>query len=558
MSNATSSKQGAISEKFLVIPVIVLILAQVGTSGENSAMSLSATALAETFGCTTADFQLANMVYSLVAGALMIAGGMMGVIIGWKKNFRIGALLCAAGEVVVALSPNMMVLTWGGRILVGLGASFMIPSLLGLVPYMYHSGKNRALAFGCIGAATGIATVLPILFGVLLESLGFRVTFGILAVYFVLVFAASFALPPIKETEGNLKFDYVGTGLAALGLFLFLVGISRLSVWGLVTATADAPFSVMGLSPALVMAVVGLVVLAVLIVVERKIEAKNGCALLPQSFYKNSQVLSGVFASFQIFFANAMIALLLLPFLQRVAGWSAVQAALIAVAAGVPMFLFAMGIPKLMPTLHPRRAIQAGYILIAAGLICVLFSLSSEGVNALVWVGSIVLGIGLGCLSAHASNVVALTINDRDAAQSGGVQTTSRNVGYAISIAVLGAVLLLGIGSGISSAIADNSAVSAETKAIVASQNIDMMSDTAFREKFADVAQSDEEMNALVQANGTARLDALRMAFIVGTVFVLASLLTTPAIRVTRKEDAETQEEINVAALAEEEDVAIA
>ncbi|WP_288220076.1 MFS transporter [uncultured Adlercreutzia sp.] len=301
MSNATSSKQGAISEKFLVIPVIVLILAQVGTSGENSAMSLSATALAETFGCTTADFQLANMVYSLVAGALMIAGGMMGVIIGWKKNFRIGALLCAAGEVVVALSPNMMVLTWGGRILVGLGASFMIPSLLGLVPYMYHSGKNRALAFGCIGAATGIATVLPILFGVLLESLGFRVTFGILAVYFVLVFAASFALPPIKEAEGNLKFDYVGTGLAALGLFLFLVGISRLSVWGLVTATADAPFSVMGLSPALVMAVVGLVVLAVLIVVERKIEAKNGCALLPQSFYKNSQVLSGVFASFQIF-----------------------------------------------------------------------------------------------------------------------------------------------------------------------------------------------------------------------------------------------------------------
>ena len=329
-------------------------------------------------------------------------------------------------------------------------------------------------------------------------------------------------------------------------------------MWGLVTATADAPFSVLGLSPALVMAVVGLVVLAVLIVVERKIEAKNGCALLPQSFYKNPQVLSGVFASFQIFFASAVISLLLLPFLQRVVGWSAVQAALIAVAMGVPMFLFAMGIPKLVPALHPRRAIQAGYILIAAGLVCVLLSLSSDNVNALVWVGSIVLGIGLGCLSAHASNVVALAINDRDAAQSGGVQTTSRNVGYAISIAALGAVLLLGISSGISSAIADNSAVSAETKAIVASQNIDMMSDTAFREQFADVVQSDEEMNALVQANSDARLDALRMAFIVGTVFVLASLLTTPAIRVARKEDAETQEETAIAALAEEEDLAIA
>ena len=558
MSDSASKGHEGASEKFLVIPVIVLILAQVGTSGENSAMSLSATALANIFQCTTADFQLANMVYSLVAGALMIAGGMTGVIIGWKKNFRIGALLCALGETVVALSPSMVVLTWGGRILVGLGASFMIPSLLGLVPYMYHSGKNRAIAFGCIGAATGIATVLPLLFGVLLEALGFRVTFGILAVYFVFVFAASFALPPIKKEEGSFKFDYIGTGLAALGLFLFLVGVGRLSVWGLINATDAAPFSVMGLSPAPIMAVVGLVVLAILIVVERKVEAKNGCALLPQSFYKNSQVLAGVFASFQIFFANAMIALLLLPFLQRVSGWSAIQAAFIPVVAGIPLFLVAMGIPKLMPTLHPRRAIQAGYALVGAGLVCVMLSLSSDSVSVLVWFGSAILGVGLGCLSAHASNVVALAINDRDAAQSGGVQTTARNVGYAISIAALGAVLLLGINSGISSAIADNAAVSAETKSIVSSQNIDMMSDDSFREKFADVAQSDEEMEVLVQANSEARVDSLRMALIVGAVIIFASLLTTRAIRIARKEDGAVQEGSNAEASAKEEDLTTA
>ena len=153
MASMVAAKEGA--RKVLAFPILVLILAQMGTSGDNGALSLAATALTTDLGATVADIQLANMVYSLMAGAFMIAGGMMGTIIGWKKNFRMGALMCAAGEVVLAMAPNMAVFIWGGRTLVGFGASFMIPSVLGLVPKIYH-GKNRVLAFGCIGAASGV------------------------------------------------------------------------------------------------------------------------------------------------------------------------------------------------------------------------------------------------------------------------------------------------------------------------------------------------------------------------------------------------------------------
>lgn len=131
-----------------------------GTSGENSALGLANLELVSKLGATVPDIQLANMVYSLIAGALMVAGGLLGTVIGWKRNFRMGALLCALGEIVMAFSPNMTVLIWGGRVLVGLGASFMIPSVLGLVPKIYH-GKNRVQAYGCIGAASGLAAVLP-------------------------------------------------------------------------------------------------------------------------------------------------------------------------------------------------------------------------------------------------------------------------------------------------------------------------------------------------------------------------------------------------------------
>ena len=75
--NATTHPEGGV-EKFLVLPIIVLILAQMGTSGDNGALGLANQQLVDVLGATTPDIQLANMVYSLMAGAFMVAGGLMG------------------------------------------------------------------------------------------------------------------------------------------------------------------------------------------------------------------------------------------------------------------------------------------------------------------------------------------------------------------------------------------------------------------------------------------------------------------------------------------------
>ena len=271
-SKATHPEGGV--EKFLVLPIIVLILAQMGTSGDNGALGLANQQLVDVLGATTPDIQLANMVYSLMAGAFMVAGGLVGTIIGWRTNFRLGAALCAAGELVMALSPNMTIFIWGGRILVGFGASFMIPSVLGLIPFIYH-GKNRVLAFGCIGAASGLSAFLPLFLGIVMQFGGFRVTFGALAVYFALVLLLSFKLPAIEKPAEKLKFDGLGTGIAATGLFLFLVGLSRISAWGLIEPFAECPFTIFGISPALPMAILGLILLVILVPVEKRVEQKR-------------------------------------------------------------------------------------------------------------------------------------------------------------------------------------------------------------------------------------------------------------------------------------------
>ena len=433
----TTHPEGGV-EKFLVLPIIVLILAQMGTSGDNGALGLANQQLVDVLGATTPDIQLANMVYSLMAGAFMVAGGLVGTIIGWRTNFRLGAALCAAGELVMALSPNMTIFIWGGRILVGFGASFMIPSVLGLIPFIYH-GKNRVLAFGCIGAASGLSAFLPLFLGIVMQFGGFRITFGALAVYFALVLLLSFKLPAIEKPAEKLKFDGLGTGIAATGLFLFLVGLSRISAWGLIEPFAECPFTIFGISPALPMAVLGLILLVILVPVEKRVEQKNGIALLPQSFLKTPQVRAGLVASAITFFFMGVQAILLSPYLQLVAGWSPVLMGVMALAVGIPTFIFSLGIPKFMPNANPRRVIQVGYIVMASAFIPMAFSLHGSEVNGLMWVGLAVAGAGAGIVSAQANNIVALAVNERDASQSGGIQTTMRNVGQAIGVAAIGA-----------------------------------------------------------------------------------------------------------------------
>lgn len=526
-SPTTSNK-----EKFLVIPIIILILAQMGATGDSGALSLSATALTQDLGATTAEIQLANMIYPLVGGAFMIAGGLVGTIIGWKKTFRIGILLCAAGEIVLALSPNMTIFIWVGRVLVGLGASFMIPSVLGLIPLLYKD-SNRMVAFGCIGAASGLSALLPLVLGVVMEAAGMHVTFFVLALYFLMVFFISFKLPRINQTDEKLKFDGIGVALAACGLFLFLIGISSVSSWGLIEPLAGCPFTLFGISPAIPIAIVGLIVLAALIKTEKQIERKNGVALLPQTFLKTPQVLAGLVANALMFFFMGAQSILMAPYLQLVSNWTPIEVGTISIITGVPTFVLALGIPKFAPKANPRHVIQFGYIAMAAALIIMAASVTPNGSNApIVYLGAFMAGVGAGAVSAHASNIVALALPERDASQSGGIQSTMRNIGQAMGVALLGAILLLSITNSVRTNAISNPNISSQVDSQIATLNIDLGSDKVFEDQIANISMTDSERNELVKIEEQARYNSVRIAYVAGAVIVLLGLATTPAIKI--------------------------
>ena len=380
---------------------------------------------------------------------------------------------------------------------------------------------------------------------------GFRVTFGALAVYFALVLLLSFKLPAIEKPAEKLKFDGLGTGIAATGLFLFLVGLSRISAWGLIEPFAECPFTIFGISPALPMAILGLILLVILVPMEKRVEQKNGIALLPQSFLKTPQVRAGLVASAITFFFMGVQAILLSPYLQLVAGWSPVLMGVMALAVGIPTFIFSLGIPKFMPNANPRRVIQVGYIVMACAFIPMAFSLHGSEVNGLMWLGLAVAGAGAGIVSAQANNIVALAVNERDASQSGGIQTTMRNVGQAIGVAAIGAVLLFGITANIDNAMADSPVITPEIRTAVAERNISLMGDAQFEQTIADIPMDDAQRAELVQLNSDARIQSTITSYVVSGVLILLGLFTTRWITIFKKEE-DGKEETIVAETADE------
>ncbi len=439
-------------------------------------------------------------------------------------------MLAAIGEIALALSPNMMFFIWVGRVLVGLGASFLVPSLLGIIPFIYH-GANRTVAFGCIGAASGLAAVLPLMLGVVMQLAGMRITFFVLALYFIGVVVLSLGMPKFDQQPEKSHFDAIGVGLAAMGFFCMLIGLSSISSWGLIKPMRTAPFTLFGISPAIPLVVLGIIILGVLIKVEAREEKRYGLVVLPRSFITTKQVLAGLVANALMFFFMGAQSILMSPYLQLVANWTPIDVGTISIATGLPTFGLALGIPKLFPKANPRHVIQVGYVAMALALGIMAFSVTLDGANRIgVYLGAFMAGVGAGTVSSHASNIVALAVNDRDASQSGGIQSTMRNVGQALGVALLGAVLIFGISSTLHNEMAADPAISPDVAQQVSELTINLGSNTEFEHEIADIKMDDSERAKLVDLEAKARFDSTRVAYGAGIVIVLLGLLTTPWI----------------------------
>ncbi len=492
-------------------PLIVLLAAQFSTMADNSGLAISTEALIALHGATMSDIQMANAMYPLIAGAGMIAGGLIGLIIGWKRQMIIGAGLLCAASFGAAFAPNMEVLNYVARVGSGLGACLLIPAVLANVAGIYK-GKDQAIAFSAIAALVGLASALtPLIFGFILDVASFRVAFSALGVYCALVMLGSMKLPELPRATFKGKFDVVGVALAGAGLLCFVTGLLKISDWGLVAPLTD--FTIMGLSPALPVVAIGGIILKALMIWERRFEAAGNTPLLPRSYVENPQVVVGLVLCSTIFLLFGATGFINVSYMQLVAGMSAFASGMALCAFALGMMIGSLGAPAKLGHLSCQRICQLGFIVAAAGTALMFFGFTAEGITFWQYISLTVFGAGAGLLASQASIVVTSALSEQEAQQSGGIQATSRNIGQAFGVAILGSVMLFSLTGEIKNGVMEHETLSAETKQIIVeTPSLPFVSNDMASELMITAGIPAQEQQAVVAVMAESRLSSVHYA----------------------------------------------
>lgn len=424
------------------LPLVVLCLAQFIASADNVTLSIATHSLMHDLGASMTQVSTANTMYPLVAGTFMIAGGMLGGVMGWRRTFRLGCVIYLLAELCATLAPSINVFIWVARIFAGLGGSFMIPSVFGLITGLY-SGRQRAMAFGALGAASGFSFALgPIICGALLDTLGWRWAFGAIGVLLILVLLCSLFIKEPEQSGESVRFDFPGFVLATLGLFLVIFGVLQISTWGLL-APFNPPFTVFSLSPALFLVVAGLLVLWLMLYWENKRETRTGSALVPRAFLHTPQVRAGLYLTAYIFFAYSSGIFCVVSFSQLVIELNAIQTGWLIVPFALSLASCSLGLPVILHNRRPRKECRIGLALGIVGAMVTAGGIHEQSFSlGLITLGLCFIGASMGIIAANAPFLVTSGLPEKEARQSGGIQAAARDIGQALGVALVSMVML--------------------------------------------------------------------------------------------------------------------
>ncbi|XVQ16040.1 MFS transporter [Spirillospora sp. CA-255316] len=421
-------------------------------------------------GLTTSDAEWVTSVYALVFAALLIPSGRAGDLFGRRRAFVTGVAVFAAAGVLAALAGDGSALI-GARALQGVGAALMLPATMSTVNAVF-TGRERAVAFGIWGSMiAGMAALGPLLGGAVASTAGWRWAFGVnLPLGLALLGGALVLMPETRAPRagttgrgtaggGRLRafrealreIDWPGGALSALGLGAVVCGLIEGQTYGWWAATrpfSTGPFTWPpdGLSPVPVVLGLGAVLLAALVVVERARAAAGRPVMLDLALFRIANFRHGNLASALVNVGELGLVFVLPLFLLGVHGTAPLQisVALLPLAAGA--FLSGGGAGRLADRHGAHRVVQFGIALEVAAVAALALTLTATttGFGLAPWM--LLYGIGLGLTSAQLTNVSLAGVPPGQAGQASGTQSTARQVGAALGIALIGTVFATGLG----------------------------------------------------------------------------------------------------------------
>jgi EmrB/QacA subfamily drug resistance transporter len=489
------------------------------------------------FDLALSDAEWINSIYSLVFAALLITLGKVGDMYGRRRQFVVGIVVFVAASMLAGRAGDGTQLI-AARLLQGVGAAAILPATLSTVNATFQ-GRERGIAFGIWGSVIGgMAALGPLLGGWLTTSHSWRWAFYINVPIGVIVVIGSYLwVRETRDTELVRGFDVPGVILSGLGMTGVVFALIEGPKYGFFAATEQFSAGPVNwpdnwVSPAFASLMVGIVLLIGFTFNERVRAERGKPVLFDLSLFR--------FRTFSL--GNATVSILGLGefglvfvfplFVQAVFGYSAFQTGLVLLALAIGAFVGGPTAGILATRIGPRRVVSTGMALEAVGITIVALLFSPDR-NGLAFVPALfIYGIGVGLASAQLTSVILSEIPPRESGQASGMQSTFRQVGAAVGIALLGTVLAAGLRTGTQEQLSQIPDLPPDTVAGIV-EAIDGSAGQALQ----GIAQQPGS-EPVVEAISVAFADAARTTGFVAVGFVIAGFLMSLRLPDIRYADA--------------------
>ena len=401
----------------------------------NTSLNVAIPTLARDLGASTS--QLAWMVdaYSLVFAGLLFTAGTLGDRYGRKGALLSGLAVFLVGTTVAAVGDSAGQVI-AARAVMGVAAAFVMPSTLSILTNVFPAHERpRAIAIWA-GISGGGAAIGPIASGYLLEHFWWGSVFLVNIPVILVALVAVTVLVPTSKDPNEQPLDVPGAALSIVALASLVYGIIEGPHHGWASPASLLTFGV---------AVVAMVAFLV-------VESRVAHPMLDLKLFGDRRFSVASAGITLTFFAMFGTFFLVAQYFQLVLGYSPFQSGLLQLPMAIVMMALAPNIPKFVARFGAARVVPVGLTFIGLGLLAFSQVQTDSSIWA-VYLAIIPLAAGMATTMTPLTTLIMSSVPLAKAGVGSAMNDTTRQVGGALGVAIIGSVLSSVYGSKITDAL---------------------------------------------------------------------------------------------------------
>ncbi|MBV8692258.1 MAG: MFS transporter [Actinobacteria bacterium] len=389
---------------------------------DNTILNVALPTIQRTLGASASQLQWIVDAYTIVYASILLTTGSLGDRFGRKGALSVGLVIFGIGSVASAFATTAGALI-AFRALAGIGGALIMPATLSILTNVFPA-HERGRAIGIWSGVSGIGIVVgPLAGGWLLEHFWWGSVFLINVPVVIVALVAGRMFVPTSRDSSAPRLDLVGTVLATGGIGSLLYGI------------IEAPARGWGDQTVLVGFFAGLIALAAFVLWELYTDHP----MLEVRFFRNRRFSGANIAVTLVFFAMLGSMYFMTQYLQFVLGYSAMRAGAALIPLALVMMFVAPRSARLTELAGTKIVVATG-LSVVAGALGLLSQAKVGSPYAFIAVVLGLLGFGMAIAMAPATESIMGSLPLDKAGVGSAMNDTTRQLGGALGVAVLGSV----------------------------------------------------------------------------------------------------------------------